>query len=249
MNPVNSTTGHPPCRFTNTSAPPATGTHEKIQKFSDPEITVCPYCGGELKRVISAPAFAMKGGGWYADGYSSAKPSASGGGSESSGSSDSAAAPAAAAPAAAAPAATPSPAPAASRGQEVTSSGLTLRGLLRAFPAGLLRSLCCGLVWIRRHLAACAPSLGKSDCNCLLRVRNLLARAAAQCAVLHRVHLALHRFFDAAGPYFFAAAFFVAMSCLHSFGPRRPPHELHRVTGFTCQMSRSRLASESATTL
>ncbi len=49
---------------------------EKIQKFSDPEITVCPHCGGSLERVISAPAFAMKGGGWYADGYGSAKPAA-----------------------------------------------------------------------------------------------------------------------------------------------------------------------------
>ncbi len=71
---------------------------EKIQKFSDPEITTCPHCGGTLKRVISAPAFALKGGGWYADGYASAKsaPAASG---------DS--------PAAAAPAATPAAAPAA----------------------------------------------------------------------------------------------------------------------------------------
>lgn len=49
---------------------------EKIQKFSDPEITVCPHCGGDLKRVISAPAFTMKGGGWYADGYGNAKPPA-----------------------------------------------------------------------------------------------------------------------------------------------------------------------------
>jgi putative FmdB family regulatory protein len=29
---------------------------EKIQKFSDPEITVCPHCGGVLERVVSAPA-------------------------------------------------------------------------------------------------------------------------------------------------------------------------------------------------
>jgi putative FmdB family regulatory protein len=49
---------------------------EKIQKFSDPEITTCPHCGGALKRVISAPAFSLKGGGWYADGYGSAKPAA-----------------------------------------------------------------------------------------------------------------------------------------------------------------------------
>jgi putative FmdB family regulatory protein len=47
---------------------------EKIQKFSDPEITTCPHCGGALRRVISAPAFSLKGGGWYADGYGSPKP-------------------------------------------------------------------------------------------------------------------------------------------------------------------------------
>jgi putative FmdB family regulatory protein len=76
---------------------------ERIQKFSDPEITICPHCEGELKRVITAPAFAMKGGGWYADGYASAKPSGN-----AATSSDTPAAPAAA-PAAAAP----SPAPAA----------------------------------------------------------------------------------------------------------------------------------------
>jgi putative FmdB family regulatory protein len=47
---------------------------EKIQKFSDPEITICPHCGGSLERVVSAPAIAFKGGGWYADGYGNAKP-------------------------------------------------------------------------------------------------------------------------------------------------------------------------------
>jgi putative FmdB family regulatory protein len=49
---------------------------EKIQKFSDPEITQCPHCGGLLERVISAPAVSFKGGGWYADGYGNAKPAA-----------------------------------------------------------------------------------------------------------------------------------------------------------------------------
>jgi putative FmdB family regulatory protein len=47
---------------------------EKIQKFSDPEITVCPHCTGHLERVLSAPAISFKGGGWYADGYGNAKP-------------------------------------------------------------------------------------------------------------------------------------------------------------------------------
>lgn len=51
---------------------------EKIQKFSDPEITICPKCGGTLERVLSAPAISFKGGGWYADGYGNAKPPSSG---------------------------------------------------------------------------------------------------------------------------------------------------------------------------
>jgi putative FmdB family regulatory protein len=51
---------------------------EKIQKFSDPEITTCPHCGGVLERVISAPAIAFKGGGWFKDGYGNAKPASAG---------------------------------------------------------------------------------------------------------------------------------------------------------------------------
>jgi putative FmdB family regulatory protein len=84
---------------------------EKIQKFSDPELTHCPHCNGLLSRVISAPAFSLKGGGWYADGYGSAKPAAA--------ASSEGTAPAAAASATPAPAATPAPstaAPAASTG-------------------------------------------------------------------------------------------------------------------------------------
>jgi putative FmdB family regulatory protein len=86
---------------------------EKIQKFSDPEITDCPHCGGPLKRVISAPAFSLKGGGWYADGYGNAKPAAAAGSSEGSAAKSDAAPAAAGAPAA--PSAAPAPsAPAAS---------------------------------------------------------------------------------------------------------------------------------------
>jgi putative FmdB family regulatory protein len=62
---------------------------EKIQKYSDAELTVCPHCGGPLERTITAPAFQFAGGGWYKDGYGSAKPasgSESGGGSDSTGS-------------------------------------------------------------------------------------------------------------------------------------------------------------------
>ena len=50
---------------------------EKIQKFSDPEITECPHCGGPLERVVSAAAISFKGGGWFKDGYSHAKPKSS----------------------------------------------------------------------------------------------------------------------------------------------------------------------------
>ncbi|MEO6807077.1 MAG: zinc ribbon domain-containing protein [Edaphobacter sp.] len=57
---------------------------EKIQKFSDTEITICPHCGGKLERVLSAPAVSFKGGGWYADGYGNAKPKSSGDGSKAS---------------------------------------------------------------------------------------------------------------------------------------------------------------------
>ena len=42
---------------------------ERIQKFSDPPLTVCPHCGGELEQLISAPAVQFKGSGWYVTDY------------------------------------------------------------------------------------------------------------------------------------------------------------------------------------
>ena len=51
---------------------------EKIQKFSDPELTVCPHCGGQVERTLTAAAVQFKGGGWYKDLYSSAKPAGNG---------------------------------------------------------------------------------------------------------------------------------------------------------------------------
>jgi putative FmdB family regulatory protein len=59
---------------------------EKRQKFSDPELTECPHCGGRLEKQISAPAVQFKGGGWYADGYGN-KAAAKSGSGESNGSS------------------------------------------------------------------------------------------------------------------------------------------------------------------
>ena len=60
---------------------------ERIQKFSDPPLTVCPHCGGELEQLISAPAVRFKGSGWYVTDYakkSSKGNSPSGNGSSSS---------------------------------------------------------------------------------------------------------------------------------------------------------------------
>ena len=39
---------------------------EAIQKFSDAPLTDCPACGeATLKKLLSAAAFRLKGGGWY----------------------------------------------------------------------------------------------------------------------------------------------------------------------------------------
>ncbi len=42
------------------------GELEKLQRMSDAPLTDCPACGKpELKRLISAAGFRLKGGGWY----------------------------------------------------------------------------------------------------------------------------------------------------------------------------------------
>ncbi len=98
---------------------------EKIQKFSDAPLTLCPHCGGALERTLTAPAIQFKGSGWYKDLYSSPKPpsstgTAAGESSASSGGGDAAAAPASgdksasATPAATAPASSPAPSPGSS---------------------------------------------------------------------------------------------------------------------------------------
>ena len=42
---------------------------EVIQKFSDEPLTVHEKCGGKVERLLSAPAFHLKGSGWYATDY------------------------------------------------------------------------------------------------------------------------------------------------------------------------------------
>jgi putative FmdB family regulatory protein len=38
---------------------------EAVQKFTDPSLTVCPNCGGELRKVFSAVGIVFKGSGFY----------------------------------------------------------------------------------------------------------------------------------------------------------------------------------------
>src|SRR3954469_9766785 len=38
---------------------------EVIQKFSDAILTVCPTCGGPVRKLISSPAIQFKGSGFY----------------------------------------------------------------------------------------------------------------------------------------------------------------------------------------
>jgi len=42
---------------------------EALQKVDAPPLTTCKECGGELARLISAPAFQFKGEGWYVTDY------------------------------------------------------------------------------------------------------------------------------------------------------------------------------------
>ena len=58
-------------------------TTELIQKFSDPAPETCSSCGAanSLSKLVSRSSFQLKGGGWYADLYSSTKKDSGGGGS------------------------------------------------------------------------------------------------------------------------------------------------------------------------
>lgn len=41
------------------------------QRMSDDPLKNCPECDGPVKKLMSMSSFQLKGGGWYADGYSS----------------------------------------------------------------------------------------------------------------------------------------------------------------------------------
>ncbi len=55
------------------------GTFEVLQKMSDRPLRKCRKCSGKLRKLVSRTSFQLKGGGWYAQGYSN---SSSGGDSK-----------------------------------------------------------------------------------------------------------------------------------------------------------------------
>jgi putative FmdB family regulatory protein len=60
---------------------------EKIQKFSDPLVDVCPKCAGHVRKLLSSPAIQFKGSGFYITDYP--RQGKTGGSGESSSSSSS----------------------------------------------------------------------------------------------------------------------------------------------------------------
>ncbi len=60
---------------------------ERIQKFSDPHVDICPACGGSVRKLLSSPAIQFKGTGWYITDY--AKKSSTPGDGKGSSKSDS----------------------------------------------------------------------------------------------------------------------------------------------------------------
>ncbi|HCF57031.1 MAG TPA: FmdB family transcriptional regulator [Myxococcales bacterium] len=53
------------------------GRYEVMQRITEDALTVCKTCGQPVRRLISETSFALKGGGWYKDLYSSSSSSSS----------------------------------------------------------------------------------------------------------------------------------------------------------------------------
>ncbi|MFN2238050.1 MAG: FmdB family zinc ribbon protein [Thermoanaerobaculia bacterium] len=74
-------------------------THEIVQRFSDEPQTICPSCGGVLKKLISSPAIRFKGSGFYLTDYGkgtagpASRVTGGNGGSDASSANDSSSAP------------------------------------------------------------------------------------------------------------------------------------------------------------
>ncbi len=54
------------------------GTFEVLQKMTDAPLETHERCGKPVTRRVSRSSFALKGAGWYSDGYSSASANPSG---------------------------------------------------------------------------------------------------------------------------------------------------------------------------
>ncbi len=50
------------------------GRFEVMQKITEEPLQTCETCGSEVHRLVSLSSFALVGGGWYKDLYSSSKP-------------------------------------------------------------------------------------------------------------------------------------------------------------------------------
>lgn len=44
---------------------------ELMQKFTDESLSICPDCGGHIRKLISNTSFILKGTGWYVTDYAS----------------------------------------------------------------------------------------------------------------------------------------------------------------------------------
>ncbi len=51
---------------------------EWLQRMSDGPLAACPQCGGEVRKLISAPSFQFKGSGFYKTDYADKKSGISG---------------------------------------------------------------------------------------------------------------------------------------------------------------------------
>ncbi len=51
---------------------------EQVQRFSDPPLTECPKCSGQIRRVIFPAGVIFKGSGWYITDSRKSSPSETG---------------------------------------------------------------------------------------------------------------------------------------------------------------------------
>ena len=96
-----------------------TNSFEIVQKFSDPSLTACPDCDGNLRKVFSPVGVVFKGSGFYATdnrtkGKSNAASTSSSSSSDAAGASSSSSSPSSSSSSDAAKPSSSTPAPAAS---------------------------------------------------------------------------------------------------------------------------------------